>query len=1176
MLALPSSNGARPNGGVMTGEKDAATDFFLVVESASSKLQNPLVNHNFPLPKTDKPRPHVCGTCQRCFARLEHLKRHERSHTKEKPFECPECARCFARRDLLLRHQQKLHMTTTPLARPRNRRESATSTTAGVPGRVRKNSLANSGNAVMRPRANTISHIEGTQTSTTSSANAATAAASVQSRLMHSHNRHSSVAELPLSNNYNPYNSISSEIGQRAINLGLPKLEIQNSPSLGYSSGLRTAPLLGGFNPEFDYEGLIYGPNSTINPNALHYNDSPHSVALDANTLYHQSLTGDIHSQQFDENLDWLNGFDHQLSFQDLQDHALDGSSPSAISTASQSGISEIMLDGSNNPAASSASMWPHSMLAPQMMTPSQFSLEMGNAGFHDLMSQGPLSPHSISRKNGNEHYFSTPPLPHPSHTALSPSLMSGISNHHQISFGPETPVSVTCNLPSILPIVSITDVSRQTLIDTLQSNSKCVSGFEFGPGGLPSTISFGSRDSKGNELHRSIPSTQDFQRYVAAYIRFFNPHMPFLHIPTLSFDLHSQSSSGNNRTATVSSARCCLLLAMAAIGALYEMERVIAHDLFESTQKMIQICMEDRTKLNSPATDSEKSGMDTTSQSTLYPPIILVQAMLLNLLYCHHCGEQISDGTTISPGVIVNLSCVADLLRPYERCRSRGPELQVDDCAFSDDWGYPNIKSETSEEHQDWYDWKCMEERKRTIYFAYHMSSLLVMFYNHTPILMNSEMTLDLPCDEEFWTADNARSFYSKGGAAMAEHHQLTFHESLGDLIRASEDSHEQRQEFRWNSLFRNNIQSDTHSSDLKLSAFGCLILINAVHNFIWEISQEYHQNTVWTSEQTEKLCRNLEPALKAWEAVWDSNAQNSHERSSPHGIGPLVADSIPLLNLAYIRLNVNFSRIKEKFWQRDWDGVVEQMSLSTGINHDLGNVPVTNDLTSEPLDLSCHTPNFVTSSSISLPPRTTNRTSLSRGQVPQPGHYSSRERHLRKVAFIAVNSLPNSEKFGVKFAEFSGRDLPLYSALCVFDSAQILAEWIASVQDRVGIYLGILGKDEIDLNQVQTAMLLEEEDINLLAKVQKFLNGVESFLNIDLSGMGSMAHADSQLRLLNTDDGGWGSQLLKVIAYMLEKSSIWSTVHLMSVSLETQANHFTARAQGSIQRRQSGVYIC
>src|SRR5271170_281552 len=136
-------------------------DFRLPAARASSKSSSP--NHNgpsnpnFPPPKTDKPRPHICATCTRSFARLEHLKRHERSHTKEKPFECPECARCFARRDLLLRHQQKLHSTTTPSSRPRSgRRESA----AGVAtGRVRKNSVANNATGV-RPRANTLSHVE--------------------------------------------------------------------------------------------------------------------------------------------------------------------------------------------------------------------------------------------------------------------------------------------------------------------------------------------------------------------------------------------------------------------------------------------------------------------------------------------------------------------------------------------------------------------------------------------------------------------------------------------------------------------------------------------------------------------------------------------------------------------------------------------------------------------------------------------------------------------------------------------------------------------------------------------------------------------------------------------------------------------------------------------------------
>lgn len=76
-----------------------------------------------PIPKkslqirTDKPRPHVCAICTRGFARLEHLKRHERSHTNEKPFQCAACGRCFARRDLVLRHQHKLHLHVSPIVR---------------------------------------------------------------------------------------------------------------------------------------------------------------------------------------------------------------------------------------------------------------------------------------------------------------------------------------------------------------------------------------------------------------------------------------------------------------------------------------------------------------------------------------------------------------------------------------------------------------------------------------------------------------------------------------------------------------------------------------------------------------------------------------------------------------------------------------------------------------------------------------------------------------------------------------------------------------------------------------------------------------------------------------------------------------------------------------------------
>ncbi|KAM3084562.1 hypothetical protein ACMFMF_001916 [Clarireedia jacksonii] len=930
-------------------------------ENALPANTAPKPANNFPPPKTDKPRPHVCGTCQRCFARLEHLKRHERSHTKEKPFECPECARCFARRDLLLRHQQKLHMTTTPSSRPRNRRESTTSTTAaaGGPGRVRKGSIANSsaGAASMRPRANTISHVDGAHMQLMAAANAAHAARTnnVAPSHTHIHSRHPSLAGLPMQNDY-PFGGMSAAMGQRGINHALPKLETHGFNNIDFSGGLRTAPIAGAFNNhDFDMEGFMFNNGSTINPNALHYNDSPPSMAIDAMSPFNQTFPDISANQVLDENFDWMTGFEHQMSFDPSNENAIDGSSPSAISTASQSGISEVMLDGSNNPATTSVSMWQQSMMAPPLMTPNPFTMDLGNPGFPDLMNGGPMSPHSLP-KHANDPYFSTPP---PSMSSLSPSVMSGLNTqgfHAPINLGPETPISMTGSIHNSLPLSTITESTRQALLAALaQCTSFGSRKYSFPSINSPSPLSprFSGRANSVTEGTRLLPSTSDLQRYISAYIRYFHPHMPFLHIPTLSFDVPVYSNDSRG-TASWIGGRGCLILSMAAIGALYELDNQQSKELFDSAKKMLQHYLEERRKADVRKADHRKTSIDhgsRASESSAHTPVWLVQAMLLNVFYGHICGDKTAgDIASTHCAALVSLARAADLIRPARQ--DNGSSQQDVRMTDGDGTINDNIKTEIPDDQQEWHTWKAKEERKRTLFAVFILSSLLVSAYNHTPALPNSETVLDLPCDEEFWSAESASSFYAKGGAKMADHNQITFHDALGELLRTSEKQQYQQAQHQSQAFGGNHTSQELPQSDLKLSTFGCLILINALHNYIWETRQR-HSNKVWTNEETEKMHRHIEPALKAWQAAWASNPQHTMERPNPCNLGSLSSDSIPLLDLAYARLFVNLSKSKEKFWQRDYDGIAAELSRGGDMMQHTEHSPSSLTDSADPLDI-------------------------------------------------------------------------------------------------------------------------------------------------------------------------------------------------------------------------------
>ncbi|PFH57586.1 hypothetical protein XA68_14808 [Ophiocordyceps unilateralis] len=1098
-------------------------------DNASSITVNTKAPSNFPPPKTDKPRPHVCATCQRSFARLEHLKRHERSHTKEKPFECPECSRCFARRDLLLRHQQKLHQTSTPSSRPRNRRESASGIVPGQ-SRARKNSVAganptgdNAAPASMRPRANTISHVDGAAMQMIASGNASAA------RGIIAHSRHPSLGGLPTHGLDHVLGGMSAALGHRGMQHGLPKLETSQMGGGEFESGLRTAPPMAVFS-EFEFEGLLFGHSSTINPNALHYNDSPQAMTVDQ-TPFGQSMTDVTSSQPYDDGLDWFTGFEHQMSFQ-TSENVVDGSSPSAISTTSQSGMSDVMLDGSNHPApAGTSTMWHSSIMGPPQMS-NPFAMDLNGSVFPDLLNGAPLSPQPAPQKM-NDPYFSTPP---PSLSSMSPSVVSGMNTQNLsqtmgFNAGPETPSSPGGGGGNngASPVTTISDATRIALVNALaqyppSGGRKCSAASQDSP--LSPQFQPGA-NAASLQTSAKLPSTQDLQRYVGAYLAYFHPHLPFLHVPTLSFD---PSPTLSGRLTGVGDGGC-LLLSMAAIGALYEMEHARSAELLRMAEDVISHHIQKLRRTDAQGGETRHNTLDTgrvspADDGAARTPVRLVQAVLLYVVGA--CGHEETDDKAGGTGsthcsALVGLAQAARLLQTLSPMRR--------DVQMADDTNSCRLKDQ--EEHRDWLAWKSVEERKRTLHAVFIVSSLLVAAYNKVPALTNSELSLDLPCDEEFFAAESSAAFTTRGGAEAADRNRVTFYDALGALLRT--DEKQQKKEA--------TDDSNETPSDAKPSSFGCLILINSLHNYIWETRQRHRG--VWTAEETDKMHRHIEPALKAWQMAWASNPQHSVERPNPFGTGPLSADAVPLLDLAYVRLFVDLSRSKEKFWQRDWVGVTEELTRAGGV-------------------AECSQATSAKSHAIDGSERSAQDDI---GCEASDQSAASRERNLRKAAFYAADSLAMSDRLGVTFVDYTRGELPLQSALCTLDCAQVLAEWISTLQDRVGRYLGVLAQNPADLGQLPAMVLLEEEDVKLLGKVREILTSAEMKLGIGLGGDSMSLSGDVGGSAVRGHDRlGLAAKLLRMTARMLGQAAVWPCVRSMSRCLEVHALDAQARAERSV----------
>lgn len=924
---------------------------------------------------------------------------------------------------------------------------------------------------------------------------------------------------VPMHSHHNSFSNIPSMhgMGHRGMSMsatasamGLTRIDTSSIP-LGISNGLRTAPPYGGFPGDFDIDLIGYeaGNGNTINPHELH---TPGLQGLgiggSADYGHYSNMANSSAVVDDDTSFDWMtHGFEQQMTFV-APENAIE-SSPSAMDTNSPATFHDAhnLKQGSQGHLGIDHS-WHMNGNGHSSHLHSPMNMDIANM-FSELPVTGEttISPKSLlAQGNGGiDMYFATPPEIPMDLNNMGNMPNGGFSLPFKLENIPSaaSTASADSSLRQSSVAANCSDLVTEQLRNTVIASLSHFSGFgrrQSAPAVSSPLTQGGNAKSKAFNANK-FPSVLDLQRYVTAYFRFCHPHLPFLHLPTLNFEsteyasnLRTAGSYQNHAYSTTSIGGCCLLLSIAAIGALYENESVISKELFEFAKRTISNYLEGRRKSNMSRTmfvsPHQPEHEDT--------PLWLVQAMLLNVVYGHNCGDKTAaDIASNHCAALVSLARGAELAKPY-------PSFVTNDSWMS--------AGQDMSADIEWLEWKTLEERKRTLYSIFVLSSMLVMAYNRAPALTNSEIRLDLPCDEELWAAESALAWRGLGGMAAVKSRSVPFAGALTHLLTAAQ---REKQTMEQGIGLDSWSPHETVKAVLKPSSFGCLVLIDALHNYIWETRQR-HLGRQWTPQEVEAMHAHIEPALRAWSTAWSSNPLHVIERPNPFGAGPLPADSIPLLDLAYVRLFVDFGRSKEAYWQRDYDSMAQELakgpetgfpgSISQNGNarRDSHNTQLSPLITAEPAYNEAED-----QSELSSKP-------------------SRRERHLRKAAFYAADHLINSDRVGSAFVDHASRDLPMQSILCACDSAQVLSEWVATVQERVGKYIGILGRDEINLNDVPAVLLLDEADRRLIARIDELL-----------------VHGETKLEDLpanrEANEGGYGSRILVMTAQNMARAAVW-----------------------------------
>jgi hypothetical protein len=179
------------------------------------------------------------------------------------------------------------------------------------------------------------------------------------------------------------------------------------------------------------------------------------------------------------------------------------------------------------------------------------------------------------------------------------------------------------------------------------------------------------------------------------------------------------------------------------------------------------------------------------------------------------------------------------------------------------------------------WEDWIHLEGDRRTKFIAYCFFNLHSIAYDTPPLLLTSEMKMDLPQSTREWHADSARQWQLIQRTTPRT--ILSFHYILSKLFAVGQGDHP------------------------PISSLGNYVLIHAI---IQQIFFMRHTSIMADPIAPDSKLRHediekFQQILRLYQISWERAPESSLDPANPYG--PVAFSSTALLRLAYVRLHCN-----------------------------------------------------------------------------------------------------------------------------------------------------------------------------------------------------------------------------------------------------------------------------